>query len=88
MCAPARSTSCRIRDGTLVDAREMVSGSCPGEVAVSENETGGFFNIMLEIDAQASENKKRLAERFDAACLRGEVAAISEVFAVDEQLSP
>jgi hypothetical protein len=69
----------RLRDGER---------PCPGEAAVSENEAGGFFNIMLEIDAQASENKKRLAERFDAACLRGKVAAISEVFAVDEQLSP
>ena len=66
----------------------MLSGPCPGEAAVSENETGGLFNIMLEIDAQASENKKRLAERFDAARLRGDVAAVGEVFAVDEQLSP
>jgi hypothetical protein len=35
LCAPARSTTCRIRRVTCVDAREMVSGPCLREPAVS-----------------------------------------------------
>lgn len=39
---------------------------------------------VLQIHPKASEDKKRLAESFDTARLRGDVAAIGKVFAVDE----
>jgi hypothetical protein len=48
-----------------------------------------FFHIpSLQIDPKTAEDEQRLAEYFEASHLRGDVAAIGEIFTVDEELGP
>ena len=55
-------------------------------VPVQQCEQANF--LLLQIHPKATEDQQRLAQRFQASCLRGNVLTVGEILAIDIQLSP